>query len=224
MPRVKRYLDNKKGNLIGDIWINNGVTPLSSNSNERVGFDTQKPLSLIKQILNTQDTDITILDFFAGSGTTGHAVTQLNKEDGGNRQYILCTNNENNICEDVTYQRLKNIQADLPHNLKYFKTDFIKKFDENDRTLKTQLMDYIKELIELEYMCEIDGVHNILVKNESELDAVLNDNLPIKARLFIAPYVLLSRAQNALVAKKQATLIEIPEYYFRHELIEAGEL
>ena len=49
MPRVKRYLDNKKGNLIGDIWINNGVTPLSSNSNERVGFDTQKPLSLIKQ-------------------------------------------------------------------------------------------------------------------------------------------------------------------------------
>ena len=55
MPRVKRYLDNKKGNLIGDIWINNGVTPLSSNSNERVGFDTQKPLSLIKQILNTQN-------------------------------------------------------------------------------------------------------------------------------------------------------------------------
>ena len=184
MPRVKRYLDNKKGNLIGDIWINNGVTPLSSNSNERVGFDTQKPLSLIKQILNTQNKDITILDFFAGSGTTGHAVAQLNKEDGGNRQYILCTNNENNICEEVTYQRLKNIQTDLPHNLKYFKTDFIKKFDENNRTLKAQLMDYIKELIELEYMCEIDGEHNILVKNESELDAVVNESLPIKSETF----------------------------------------
>ena len=78
----------------------------------------------------------TVLDFFAGSGTTGHAVAQLNKEDGGNRQYILCTNNENNICGEVTYQRLKNIQTDLPHNLKYFKTDFIKKFDENNRTLK----------------------------------------------------------------------------------------
>ena len=52
----------------------------------------------------------------------------------------------------------------------------------------------------------------------------MNESLPIKARLFIAPYVLLSRIQNALVAKKQATLIEIPEYYFRHELIEAGEL
>ena len=191
--------------------------------NEKDIFSNPKPIELIKYLLEHTKCEI-VLDFFAGSGTTGHAVTQLNKEDGRNRQYILCTNNENNICEEVTYQRLKNIQADLPHNLKYFKTDFIKKLDENDRTLKVQLMDYIKELIELEYMCEIDGVHNILVKNESELDAVLNENLPIKARLFIAPYVLLSRAQNALVAKKQATLIEIPEYYFRHELIEAGEL
>ena len=191
--------------------------------NEKDIFSNPKPIELIKYLLEHTKCEI-VLDFFAGSGTTGHAVTQLNKEDGRNRQYILCTNNENNICEEVTYQRLKNIQADLPHNLKYFKTDFIKKLDENDRTLKAQLMDYIKELIELEYMCEIDGVHNILVKNESELDAVLNENLPIKARLFIAPYVLLSRAQNALVAKKQATLIEIPEYYFRHELIEAGEL
>ena len=48
-----------------------------------------------------------ILDFFAGSGTTGHAVLQLNKEDGGNRKFILCTNNENNICTDVCYPRLK---------------------------------------------------------------------------------------------------------------------
>ena len=191
--------------------------------NEKDIFSNPKPIELIKYLLEHTKCEI-VLDFFAGSGTTGHAVTQLNKEDGRNRQYILCTNNENNICEEVTYQRLKNIQADLPHNLKYFKTDFIKKLDENDRTLKAQLMEYIKELIELEYMCEIDGVHNILVKNESELDAVLDENLPIKARLFIAPYVLLSRAQNALVAKKQATLIEIPEYYFRHELIEAGEL
>jgi adenine-specific DNA-methyltransferase len=67
-----------------------------------------------------------ILDFFAGSGTTGHAVQQLNKEDGGNRQYILCTNNENNICTDlITYKRMLNINGllknieQLKHNLKY---------------------------------------------------------------------------------------------------------
>jgi len=90
----------------------------------------KKPLRLIKQLIDSvtsnDNSNITVLDFFAGSGTTGHAVAQLNAEDGGKRRYILCTNNENNICEEVTYQRLKNIQTDLPHNLKYFKTDFSK--------------------------------------------------------------------------------------------------
>ncbi len=50
-----------------------------------------------------------ILDFFAGSGTTGHAVLEMNKKDNGKRKFILCTNNENNICEDVTYPRVKNV-------------------------------------------------------------------------------------------------------------------
>ncbi len=62
----------------------------------------------IRAVVHDKDNSI-ILDFFAGSGTTGHAVLNLNKEDGGNRQFILCTNNENNICEDVTYPRIKNI-------------------------------------------------------------------------------------------------------------------
>ena len=48
-----------------------------------------------------------ILDFFAGSGTTGHAVMDLNKEDGGNRKFILITNNESNICKKVTIPRIQ---------------------------------------------------------------------------------------------------------------------
>jgi adenine-specific DNA-methyltransferase len=72
-----------------------------------------------------------ILDFFAGSGTTGHAVLELNKADGGNRQFILCTNNENGICEEVTYPRIKKVTegyADkeaIPATVRYFKTDFV---------------------------------------------------------------------------------------------------
>jgi len=50
-----------------------------------------------------------ILDFFAGSGTTAHAVMEMNKQDGGNRQCIVCTNNENNICEEITYPRIKKV-------------------------------------------------------------------------------------------------------------------
>ena len=88
--------------------------------------------------------NLTILDFFAGSGTTLHATMQLNAEDGGHRQCILVTNNENNICEEVTYERnkrvingyttLKGVEvAGLKGNtLRYYKTDYISR----DRTQK----------------------------------------------------------------------------------------
>lgn len=75
-------------------------------------FDFPKPSLLIKRFLSSivrTNLHSTILDFFAGSGTTLHATMQLNAEDGGHRQCILCTNNENNICEEVTYERNKRV-------------------------------------------------------------------------------------------------------------------
>lgn len=75
-----------------------------------------------------------ILDYFAGSGTTGQAVMMLNKEDSGDRQFILCTNNENGITEEVCYPRVKKVIqghkdypdiTGIPANLKYFRTDFV---------------------------------------------------------------------------------------------------
>lgn len=75
-----------------------------------------------------------ILDFFAGSGTTGHAVLMLNKEDGGNRKFILCTNNESGIARDVCHPRIKKVIqghknypdiTGVKENLKYYKTDFV---------------------------------------------------------------------------------------------------
>lgn len=73
-------------------------------------FNNPKPVGLINYIfrLGTNKSSI-ILDFFAGSGTTLHATMQLNTEDGGNRQCILVTNNENGICENVTYERNKRV-------------------------------------------------------------------------------------------------------------------
>ncbi len=100
-------------------------------------FDYPKSLYTVKDalIISSKKNSV-ILDFFAGSGTTGHAVLDLNKEDGGKRQFILCTNNENNICTDVCYPRIKkvikgykNLKGEkvegLGGNLKYFKTDFV---------------------------------------------------------------------------------------------------
>ena len=93
----------------------------------------------------------------AGSGTTGHAVLELNKEDGGNRQFILCTNNENNICEEVTYERLKRVMkgynnkkgekvAGLGGNLEYLKCEFIEKTHHTDN-MKMRLMRSCSEML-----------------------------------------------------------------------------
>lgn len=99
-------------------------------------FDYPKPISLIKYLLNFRQSSL-ILDFFAGSGTTLHATMQLNEEDGGKRQCILVTNNENNICEEVTYERNKRViegyttpkgeqvEGLKNNNLRYYKIDFV---------------------------------------------------------------------------------------------------
>lgn len=114
----------------------NGTLQLKEIFNSKT-FNNPKPIELIKDIIYLgSNKNSTILDFFAGSGTTGHAVLELNKEDGGNRQFILCTNNENNICEEVTYPRIskvingyttpKDVNIDgLAGNLDYYQTDLI---------------------------------------------------------------------------------------------------
>lgn len=81
-------------------------------------FEYIKPVKLIQNLIkSSSDEDSIILDFFAGSGTTGQAVLELNKEDGGSRQFILATSNEitdttpNGIVQDVTSKRLKRIMT-----------------------------------------------------------------------------------------------------------------
>lgn len=88
-----------------------GTKILNEIFNQREVFDYPKsPFAIIDTIkICCNDKNATILDFFVGSGTTGHAVLEMNKEDGGDRKFILCTNNEGNICTDVTYPRIHNI-------------------------------------------------------------------------------------------------------------------
>lgn len=107
------------------------------------GFSYPKPSTFVKEIVSMHpNPNAIVLDFFAGSGTTGHAVLELNKEDGGNRQFILVTNNENNIARDVTYERNKRViegyttpkgkdVPGIPSNLAYYKTKQVSKYDIN---------------------------------------------------------------------------------------------
>lgn len=99
-------------------------------------FNNPKPSTLVHFLINFIPSKY-ILDFFAGSGTTLHATMALNADDGGKRQCILCTNNENNICEEVTYERNKRVingytkpngeavEGLHDNNLRYYRTAFV---------------------------------------------------------------------------------------------------
>lgn len=106
----------------------------------RKSFSYPKPKELIKVLLEATCPDGGIvLDFFAGTGTTGQAIMELNSEDEAGRRFILCTNNENNICEEITYNRLKNViegyedVKGLNNNLKYFQTGFVDNTNNRDQ-------------------------------------------------------------------------------------------
>ena len=103
---------------------------------EDLPFDYPKPTQIMNTLLKVVPAK-TVLDFFAGSGTTLHATMQLNAEDGGHRKCILVTNNENNICEEVTYERNKRViqgyttpkgeavEGLHANNLRYYRTTLL---------------------------------------------------------------------------------------------------
>lgn len=184
-------------------------------------FSYAKPYELIEYLLESQNNkDSITLDFFAGSGTTGHAVAKLNAEDGGNRTYILCTNNENNICEEVTYKRLLGIQKELPHNLKYFKTDFLEKSNEE---LLYDLMEHMNEMVMLEngYLKESKRYAVILTDEDmDELEENISEYTNLE-RIYMSNEVLLTSKQNNILSNYEIKYI--PQYYFDNELKEMGE-
>ncbi len=170
----KAYWNERKseGKRIDTMWNDLSENSVGSKELESVigrknSFDNPKPRDLIKRCLQISNKEAVILDFFAGSGTTGQAVLELNKEDGGNRKCILCTNNEGNICTDVTYPRLKTVitgkrqdgseySEGIPANLMYYKTDFIEDSRNTDQA-KYSLVEKVDELlciIEETYVCK----------------------------------------------------------------------
>ena len=155
LPRKKYYQSEREeeGQCACNWWPheqfghNQGANDLlTAIFGEKNKFSNPKPIELVSRLIKIANIakNNRILDFFAGSGTTLHATMQLNAEDGGHRQCILVTNNENNICEEVTYERNKRVingyttpkGVDVvglkANTLRYYKIDYISR----DRTQK----------------------------------------------------------------------------------------
>lgn len=207
-----------KKDIEGTLWDGINLNNLSKEGG--VSFDNgKKPLDLLDRILKMYpSSSSTVLDFFAGSGSTGHAVTQLNKEDGGSRKFILCTNNENNICKKVTYKRLENIQGELPHNLKYFKTDFVVKEEFPDVTLEYELLNYVTPLVELEFGVDISNPKVQVILSEDQLDELDESDFVENSTIFFHPEIFFDTKQEGILREKNITRQEIPHYYFGRDI------
>lgn len=232
----KFYLQDKRkavSNLWNDLEGNKKATKELQNilMDDSIKFDFPKPTQLIKKIIKMWPRkNPIILDFFAGSGTTGQAVLESN-DNGDNRTFILCTNNENDICQNITYARLKtvitgirkngsNYSDGIPANLKYYRTDFVSK---DSDSLTDELLDHIKEMIQLEHSIKLDGSQYIIVLTDEEADALeqhWDEYEDVKA-LYVSRNVLFTTEQNMLFGDVDIHII--PDDYFKFELQEVGE-
>ena len=235
-PYLKIFLDNSEGQVASNWFDNIGVNEDAADSlrNMKIDFSFSKPVTLIKQLIKiSSKKDSIILDFFAGSGTTAQAVLELNEEDNGNRNFILCTNNENNICEDITYQRIKTVitgkrkdeskySEGIKANLKYYKCTYIPRINTEKENLHNNLLINIKNLIQLENGIEIDDNKIRVYLDEDELDKFSRNQseLDVCEKVYISSDILLTSMQESIFKNNNIEVYIIPEYYFEDEIME----
>lgn len=234
VPRIKTFENEEKDYYMESILRGVGTSSTAKDElleifDNREIFDTPKPTKLIRELVRVaSDKNSVILDYFAGSGTTAQAVLELNKEDNGNRQFILCTNNENNICEEITYKRIKNVingygkYDALKTNLKYYRCTYIPRINTENNNLHNNLLINIKNLIQLENGIEIDDNKIKVYLDEEKLDkfSANKEELEICEKVYISSDILLTSEQEEIFENNNIEVYIIPEYYFEDEIKE----
>lgn len=237
IPYEKNYFSETSGKLLKSRSILYNIAEtgtatklLTAIFGKKDVFPNPKPIEIIQFILKHTKSNL-VLDFFAGSASTAHAVIMQSQEDNIQRKFIMCTNDENGICNEVTYPRMNIVAtgkrsdgteyADVcPFNLKYYKTDFVSKGVES---LSDVLLEHIKEMVQLEHGIKIDNDSYIIVLSDEEADCLeknWSQRKNVKA-LYISRNVLLTASQSILFSGVEQYII--PDYYFSSELREAGE-
>lgn len=231
--RAKKYLFDENGNIrrgkplsiLNGPFTQDGTQEIRNVFGSEDVFKFSKPSELIKyfiafEINGMSSKNAVILDFFAGSGTTAQAVLAQNKKDNGNRRFILCTNNENNICRDVTYERIKRVidKENYSASLKYYKVDYIPISDRMYYEYADELLLHIRELVELENGVNFtDNAEIAIVLTEEELaDFMANIEAYGKCRkLYMGHDLLPDEDQEQSLAKHGIEVSIIPDYYYQ---------
>jgi len=202
-----------------------GKVFLGSNKND---FPQPKSVEYIKAIIRMmQNKKGTVLDFFAGSGTTAQSVMELNAEDDGRREFIVCTNNEANICRNITYPRIKTIitgfrednskySDGINASLKYYKVDYIPIGERMYYEYADELLLHIRELVELENGINFTGNDEIAIVLTDEELAAFTANIGTNCRkLYMGHDILPDEEQQAIIAEHGVEISIIPDYYYR---------
>lgn len=215
------------GTTIQTIWTEkayytaNGGKEITDLLGSKKVFSYPKPLAFISEVVQRiSHVDSVILDFFAGSGTTGHAVMKLNAEDDGNRKFILCTNNENNICRDVTYERIKRVidKEKYVASLKYYKIDYVPIDEKLYYEYADELLKHVRELVELENGINFTGNAEIAIAVTEEELAAFTDNIdsyPECKKLYMGHDLLPDSRQEMVLRERNIEIAIIPDYYYR---------
>lgn len=183
----------------------------------------KKPIKMIKQFINYhKKSNAVVLDFFAGSASTGHATVALNKDDDGHRTVILCTNSQNNICKEKAYVRMKNVltKENLLGSLKYFRIDYVPISDKLYYEYADELLLHIRELVELENGINFSNNTEIaIILTDSEMERFVEENKKKKSidikKIYRGHNVLLSNTQATFLKKHNIKINVIPDYYYQ---------
>lgn len=188
----------------------------------------KKPVRLIRQYIDYfQEKDITVLDFFAGSGTTGHAVLAANNDDGGTRRFILATNNEAGICESITYKRVRNVIYGTdnsnkiicdphPSSLKYLRVGYVPMDEDDYYGVAEELLRHTKELVELENGIDFDSdPHLAIVLTDEEYgDFMASANLEACDSVYLGHDVFQVEEYSRKLTACGVAIKTIPQYYY----------